>query len=150
MVFGLEAAFDAGSLKGNVASPAFPATDVWHSKIDDLITTTAHFGYSMGMWLPYVKAGRAWGHVTSSADCLTPGCTPSELWKNSQWQNGGTIGGGIDFLLAPNWIIGIEYDYIALASKNHRALTNNGGPGNANVSANINMVLGRVSYKFGN
>lgn len=148
MVAGLEIMFDAGRLKGDVTSPAFPASDVWHSRIDGFVTTTSRFGYSFGMWMPYVKAGWEWGRVTSSAGCL--GCIPAEFWKNTQWQNGGTIGAGIEAMLGGNWIIGIEYDYIDLSSKHHGGFTTPSGfRVDADETARINMILGRLSYLFG-
>jgi high affinity Mn2+ porin len=106
----------------------------------------------MGTWLPYVKAGWAWGKVTSSADDLTFGPGPVFMPNSSKWQNGGTIGAGIDVMLGGNWILGFEYDYIALSAKQHQ-IPNTGVP-IANTEtvierSNISMALARVSYMFG-
>jgi len=77
-------------------------------------------------------------------------CIPPEIWKNAQWQNGGTVGAGIDFMLAGNWVLGVEYNYIALASKNHGGVTSGSSfHVSDDEKSTLNMITGRISYKFG-
>ena len=57
IVFGLEGSISAADFDRSFASPYFPATDVWSSKITWLSTVTGRIGYGFDSWLPYIKGG---------------------------------------------------------------------------------------------
>ena len=69
--------------------------------------------------------------------------------NRTRW--GGTVGVGWEYGFAPNWTAGIEYDHIFSESDSRTFLTPNlrGTSITANTRTDINMITGRISYKFG-
>jgi outer membrane immunogenic protein len=66
LVFGIEGAASAADFDRSFASPYFPATDVWSSKLTWLTNVTGRVGYGFDTWLPYIKGGFAAGNVETS------------------------------------------------------------------------------------
>src|SRR5262245_28390343 len=52
LVFGIEASGSAADFDRSFASPYFPATDVWSSKLTWLTTVTGRVGNGVERWLP--------------------------------------------------------------------------------------------------
>src|SRR5262249_23336993 len=66
LVFGIDGSASAADFDRSFASPYFPATDVWSSRLTWLTTVTGRVGYGFDNWLPYVKGGFAAGNVETS------------------------------------------------------------------------------------
>jgi outer membrane immunogenic protein len=144
-VFGVEGTFAGSTIKGNVNNTLFGvADDVFTTKIDSIATATGRLGYAWNNWLFYGKVGYAGGEVKFSVSD-TVGITGSG--SSSNWQNGWTVGGGVEYALTANWIAGVEYDYIDLLTKSYDV---GGGAGvyAFDVHPQIHQVLARLSYKF--
>jgi opacity protein-like surface antigen len=62
IVFGIEGSMSAADFDRSFASPYFPATDTWSSKLTWLGTVTGRIGYGFDSWMPYVKGGFAAGN----------------------------------------------------------------------------------------
>ena len=50
--------------------------------------------------------------------------------------------------LTPNWIIGLEYDYIGLQTKNYNVTGGAAGLYTFDVKPRVHELLARISYKF--
>ena len=149
-VLGLEANFEAANLKVDKTSIYYPTTDAWHSKVSGIVTATGRIGYAMNAWLPYLRGGYATAKLKSRMDDNT---AAANFVENSSWYNGWTIGGGMEYMLTPNWILGAEYNYMNFGSKTWNGVsTTAAGAFVSNESfrekLSISTVTARVSYKF--
>jgi outer membrane immunogenic protein len=149
-VFGVEGTFDGSSIKGDANNLAILNDDIFTTKISSLATVTGRIGYAWNNVLLYAKGGYAGARVQFSVSdtCCVDGSSPMGAGSQSDWQSGWTIGGGLEYGLTPNWIIGAEYNYIDLGTATYEV---GGGLGSYafDVKPRIQTVLGRVSYKFG-
>jgi outer membrane immunogenic protein len=139
-VFGAEASFDAAGLQGTT-STLF--ANNYTTKVNSLFLQTVRAGYAFNNVLIYGKGGVAEGSVrfteTSAVDNT----------DTTRWHTGWTAGAGIEYGLTQNWILGVEYDYVALGSTG-RGVVGTGGADVVNVNVSgMNTVVGRLSYKFG-
>lgn len=77
-------------------------------------------------------------------------------YEQSGWQNGYAVGAGIDYALTDKLILGVDYTHIDLGSKtgtgsnvfDDGSLGSN--PETFKVKARADVVMARLSYKFGN
>jgi outer membrane immunogenic protein len=71
--------------------------------------------------------------------------------EQSHW--GGTVGTGFEYGFAPNWSVGVEYDYLFRVSESNTFLTPALAPAvtaiTANTRSDVNMVTARINYRFG-
>jgi outer membrane immunogenic protein len=111
------------------------ARDVW--------TGGARLGYAFNTWLPYVTGGYANGRF--GFDAITTGGTFPE--NASARLDGYYIGAGLDYALAPNWIIGGEYRHYQFQSKTVAAISPLAGE-TVNIGGKGDTFVGRLSYKF--
>jgi outer membrane immunogenic protein len=113
-VFGAQGLFDGTAIKGSHRDPlnAFPLD--WTSKISWLTTATARVGYVVSpQTLVYAKGGAAWANVHD--DRSGPGFVPGTIFSQTtpdRTASGWTVGGGLEYLIAPNWSVFAEYNYI--------------------------------------
>ena len=62
------------------------------------------------------------------------------------------LGVGLDYALTQNWILGVEYLHIDMQDNIHAGFNNFGGavpPRNHRVDADADVVMARLSFKFG-
>jgi outer membrane immunogenic protein len=145
-VLGIEGTFAGSTFKGDVANTVFGgADDVFTTKVESIATVTGRVGYAWNNWLLYAKGGYAGGEVRFSVSD-TVGVTGSG--SGSSWQNGWTVGGGLEYGLTPNWILGVEYDYVDLLTKNYNVAGASAGVYTFDVHPQIHEILARLSYKF--
>ena len=82
--------------------------DSWYA------TATGRLGYSWNQWLLYVKGGAAWAHIRNSAADVDNGTEidPSDFVQISKTRTGWALGGGLEYLFAPQWSAKLEYLYL--------------------------------------
>jgi outer membrane immunogenic protein len=146
-VFGIEGTFSGTSITGDLTDPTFGSQDdVFTTKINSIATVTGRIGYAINNWLPYIKGGYAGADVKFSvSDTLGPN---QGSGSQTNWHNGWTLGGGLEYGLTPNWIVGIEYDYMRLNTKSYNVAGASAGVYTFDVTPRISQLLGRISYKF--
>jgi outer membrane immunogenic protein len=134
-VVGLEADISgstiaAGSLEnGSSAVAGIPGNTVGvagsaNAKVDYLGTVRARAGYlAMPSLLAYMTAGFAYGGASSNttlAEQVTGPCacgaSPSVAGSTSAPRPGWTVGGGLEYMFAPNWTVKAEYLYYDLGT----------------------------------
>jgi outer membrane immunogenic protein len=145
-VWGMEGTLSAGSIRENSVSPFFPRTDTLTTNIETLWTMTGRLGYAWDRWLAYSKAGYAGGRVETSASARFSGNFPDRTESDTEVLHGWTVGGGVEYLLAQNLVLGIEYNYIDLGKATYFL-----GDSDDRVVNDVttHAVMGRLSYKFG-
>jgi outer membrane immunogenic protein len=107
---------------------------------------TARLGYAFDHWMPYVKAGYAGANIDTLV-YMGGGGTGS---STSGWENGWTVGAGLEFLCGRGFVLGLEYDYVRLdldsrdgQFPDHKAFTYK------SFDNDIHLFTARLSYKFG-
>ncbi|MBV9970678.1 MAG: porin family protein [Xanthobacteraceae bacterium] len=153
-VFGVEGDWEATGLSssfgGTVITPAgsYPFTQSFSSHW--LSTVRARAGYAAGPWLFYATGGAAFANLKRSDTLTLPsGNTVNGL--QSTTASGWTIGAGVEWALAFNWIVRAEYLYVDLPATTYTAV-NNGVPLSfitaTHSDLHENIIRAAVSYKF--
>ncbi|NPU15533.1 MULTISPECIES: outer membrane protein [Bradyrhizobium] len=99
-------------LSGNVGA-AFPGGFVYTNSQRGLGSITGRFGYTWGPGLLYVKGGYAY---SDNNEKVTLAGVPVGFATNGDHRNGWTVGGGLEYMFAPNWSAKAEYQYYNFGS----------------------------------
>jgi len=129
-VFGIEGSASAADFDRSFASPYFPATDVWSSKLTWLGTVTGRVGY---------------GTVETSLRDNALGVISQSSTVHSGW----TVGGGVEFKLTRQFSLGLEFMHTDLGRS-----TDINGPSSVTaesygVGLRSNSIMARFNYLFG-
>lgn len=119
------------------------------TQVDDLLLVTARFGFAIDRWLPYVKAGYATSEV-SVQTFVTSTWVPAT--QSSEREHGYTLGMGVDYAVAPNILLGVQYDYVRLNmdARSQTVFAGFTSPQTVSeASSDIHSVTARLSFKFG-
>ena len=150
-VFGLEAQGDWADIRSQHVSLINP-TFLTGTKLDALGLFTGQIGYSWGPSLLYVKGGAA---VTSNTFDITNAFTGVSFTSTDATRWGGTVGIGWEYLITPNWSIGVEYDHLFMGHANVSFPLANpiavGALAGAldRIGQDVDMVTVRFNWKFG-
>jgi outer membrane immunogenic protein len=135
-----------GSTVGNgLAGPCgfVAVVQACQARLTNIWTVGPKLGYTGGPWMAYVTGGFARTHIDSQG-LIIAGAVPFSQSSNDH--NGWFIGGGFDYMVMPNVIVGVDYKHYDFRSAPHTALI----AGDSRViSASADSVTGRVSFKFG-
>jgi outer membrane immunogenic protein len=150
-VFGLEADWEATSLSGNfngTAGGTYPFTQSFSSHW--LSTIRARAGYAAGPWLFYATGGAAFANLSWSDSFTLPiGAVVNA--SQSTTASGWTVGAGVEWALAFNWVVRAEYLFVDLPGPTYTAV-NNGIPLSfitaTHGDLHENIARAGVSYKF--
>jgi outer membrane immunogenic protein len=166
-VVGIEGDYDAASIsdtKGttfpSVLAPAHTNGFVVNEKIQSLASIRGRIGYTWGSALLYFTGGGAWEDVSTNASISantgagTFGDTSNGSFRNTK--SGYVVGGGLEWLVAPNWTVRGEYLYYDFSNGNNAnvlGLPNcaGGAACGVNVSSasnNISVFRLGANYKF--
>ena len=137
-VLGLEVDAAGGSIKDTVTFPVLGIPVTAEDKIQALGSVTGRFGITSGPALFYAKGGYAWADNKLSVSAL--GLTASD----SHVHSGYTIGGGIEYMFAPNWSAKAEYMFTHLESQTY----NLAGIGFDSGTAEFNSIKVGINYHF--
>lgn len=150
-VLGVEASWTATDVRQTIISPYFPASDTETGKVEDLVTVVGRVGYAFDRFLIYAKGGYAGGEVGFRARDNVALVT----YQRTLWQSGFAVGGGIDYAITNALILGVDYTHIDLGSKSDTGnnVFDSGAlgvnPETYRTKATVDMVMARLSYKFG-
>lgn len=150
VVAGIEGNFIATDLKATALAPI--SVDRSNSvRIDSLGTIVGKLGFAFDRWMVYGKGGWAiadtyFRRFITSTDTTTA--------SSRSWDNGWTVGAGVDYALMENLILGFEYDFarINVANRNQTLAPAFVGTGTDTVTsahADVHLAMARLSYKFG-
>ena len=140
IVLGVEAQYLFGGLKGSATCPN-PTFACNIDRVDNIFLVGPRVGLAFANWMPYVTGGYASARVKSID------FSPTVSEPSSSQNPGYFIGGGLDYMLMPNVIVGIEYDHLSLKSQHQVSPVFSPGD-DRNVDFKGDMVRGRVSYLF--
>lgn len=156
-VVGVDALVLANKFSKTERSPA-PSTvgsDPVYINYDlkELYMVSARAGLAIGQFLPYVKAGAAFGKFTTYTHDSDAGGV-LHWGDTSEMQKALVLGGGVEMLIGQNLVLGIEYQRIDFRPTTHYLSTVSGtgiaSPVHASsdVSAKIDLLTARLSLKF--
>jgi outer membrane immunogenic protein len=142
-VFGVEGTWSATDLKQTDISVLLPLRQRM-LKIDELATVTGRLGVAFDRVLLYGKGGWVDARVETFAINPATGVN-GDL---TAWQGGWTVGGGVDWAVWQNVVLGAEFNYYKL--KYDRTIpASDGTIGTISASnANIYSAVARLSYLF--
>jgi outer membrane immunogenic protein len=169
-VYGWEADFSFGDLKDSksasisafVSDPdngLFEGAAGLATKLDYFGTLRGRFGFAANTVLFYATGGLAVGHIkntvtSSGATYSTGGGTPVLVTGSAfntsasldDWRFGYAVGGGIDWMILPNWIVRGEYLFLDFDGKSYL----NPAPmvTSVNTDLYVHTVRFAISYKF--
>ena len=75
--------------------------------LDQIATVTGKLGYTWDRWMLYAKGGFAETKIDTFA--INPATGVSS--DANSWQSGWTVGAGLDYMITPNFILGVEFNY---------------------------------------
>ena len=147
LVLGAEVSLTNGprgqaSVQGIVLDPSTQHTD-----IGPVVQVVGRVGYAWGPTLLYGLGGYAGGKVDERVQD-----TSGSAIFDKQWHNGWVVGGGVEHLLHPNVVVGLDYRRVSMGDKLHLGNNNSGDDvaiGNHRVDADYDVVTARISVKFG-
>jgi outer membrane immunogenic protein len=148
-VFGPEAMLDAMSIDQKSADPMFPANTRTQTA-RGLMSVTGDAGLAFDRFLAYGKGG--WALTDLLLDANSPG-GGFDL-KGSEYVQGWTAGGGIEYMLPSGFSLGLEYDYYRFRPGNMINMTNTAGVGIpcgfCNMgNLNVQTILARLTVRIG-
>jgi outer membrane immunogenic protein len=106
-VLGAEAQYSW--LANNNNAVALPGNVLVTSNNNQLGSVTGRLGYTWGPALLYAKGGYAWRDNPNIG--VTVGGSPAAFTTDANHKDGYTVGGGLEYLFAPNWSAKAEYQY---------------------------------------
>jgi outer membrane immunogenic protein len=136
-VFGLEVDAAGSGFKGTSSGIQQGIFVTAEDKIDAFGSVTGRMGFAVDSALFYVKGGYAWADNKASASAL--GFT----FSDSHIHSGYTVGGGLEYMLAPNWSAKAEYMYANYSSQNYSF-----GPGASFASGKIDFNTFKVGLNY--
>lgn len=138
-VFGAEFSGSWADITGSHTS-VLDAPATYHSDLNTILLFTGRVGMAFDRTLLYVTGGGAW--TRNKFEYNDGGFVSS----NTQNRTGWTVGAGIEYGLAPNWSIGVQYNYVDLGDKN----VNFVGADNFTVKSDshVHLATARLNYRF--
>jgi opacity protein-like surface antigen len=107
----------------------------------DIWSVGGRIGWAAGNWMPYVAGGFANGSFQFDAQ------DSDDTERARAKTSGGYFGGGIDWAVTTNWIVGVEYRHYAFGSKTVIGVATNFTE-QVRFAPSTDTVMGRLSYKF--
>jgi outer membrane immunogenic protein len=117
-------------------------------------TVTGRVGYAVNNWLLFAKGGWAWaGFAGNSTEYNAAGTTVVDVGSASSTRSGWTVGGGVEYGLAPHVTAKLEYDYVDFGTANFSSTDVTVATGVVNIyqrsaTSSLNMVKVGLGYKF--
>jgi outer membrane immunogenic protein len=139
-VFGVEVDAAGASIKDSFTVEDAGIQAIVDSKINSFGSVTGRAGFAMDAVLLYAKGGFAWGNNKTTISVPAFGATSSD----SHTHTGYTLGGGIEYMFAPNWSAKGEYMFTSLGSKTY----NLGGDLFDSGTIDFHTIKVGVNYHF--
>jgi outer membrane immunogenic protein len=138
-VFGVEVDAAGASIKDSVTEDIGGGLLLTtENKINSFGSVTGRAGFAMDAALIYAKGGYAWANnkATISAAGIS--------FSDSQTHSGYTIGGGLEYMFAPNWSAKGEYMFTSLGGETY----NFGGAPLDSSNIDFHTIKVGVNYHF--
>ncbi len=145
VVLGIEGTYNFARLNETVPSIVPGAPRVRSVDVQDIATIVGKLGYAAGPVLFYVKGG--WAGMQVETTSLNPALALSST-SGGNWHSGWTIGGGIDYMFARNWIAGVDLNYYTVGFNGTQVFSNGALGSVSNSRAEVFAATARLTYLF--
>jgi outer membrane immunogenic protein len=132
-------------LANNNSGVLFPGNTLVTTNNNQLGSVTGRFGYTWGPALLYAKGGYAWRDNPNLG--VSVGGVPAAFTTSGNHKDGYTVGGGLEYMFAPNWSAKAEYQYYNFGNTTFTA-----GPApivGARFRDDEHTVKVGINYRFG-
>jgi outer membrane immunogenic protein len=151
VVVGLEAMASAGRLKSSSherATSADAHSATFDTRLSWIAAVTPRIGLANRDWHIYAKAGAAVAHAQTSMRGVTSnmGAFSFPQFAESAYHFGWTAGGGIEYALTPNWVVGVDVAYYDFGSAHYGGML--GSVTSYSLDLKGSTVLARFSYNL--
>jgi outer membrane immunogenic protein len=155
-VYGLEADLSGTGLKtaltGGLGTPAGGCTNdaaSTNSTIDWYGTARGRAGWATGQWLFFGTGGLAYGRVGLNST-FSGFNSASTTAQTSSTRAGWVAGGGVEYMLQPNLLLNLSYQYVDLGTVSLASSATVGGTVSQTASARaaFSVVSAGVSWRF--
>jgi outer membrane immunogenic protein len=116
------------------------------TRVSTLYTVGPRIGWAQNQWLVFGGGGFATAHVETRGSNLTTGAI---FGNTNNRQDGWYAGGGLEYMLASNVIIGLEYQHVSLDDELHRPIDINPITNQHVIGVDEDIVRARISYGLG-
>jgi outer membrane immunogenic protein len=142
VVLGVEGTLSGSTLDGDFRSgKKVPVT--YSTEVSTIATLTGRLGFTVNQWLVYGKAG--WAGV--QIDVIGQNAALGDNFSFDDWRSGWTIGAGIDYKVARNISLGVEYSLIDLGSSHYHSTTTLGQPINiVDHDVQVQSITARLNF----
>jgi outer membrane immunogenic protein len=147
-VFGIEADGSFADVSGERQSLVFD-TDRVTMKTRGFGTIAGRLGYAVDNMLVFAKGGAAWSRDRYAAVDIASGTTIGSV-DDTRW--GWMAGGGIEYGLARDWSLKLEYDYLDFGAKSYVNVPCTPGfcsSFDQTITQHIQVVKAGLNYRFG-
>jgi len=112
-------------------------TDI-EGKLKWAVIVSGRLGYAFGNVLPYVTGG----FLVARGQATSVGCCSAQATHN-----GYVVGGGVEYALAPNWSVDVNYSYLSANKADYRFPWSPPAPP-LEYGFNSHNILVGVNYRF--
>ncbi len=156
-VLGVEGSFSYIGIDRTDEVAASDSTGYFSTRQNWIGTIGARIGYAFDRVLIYADGGAAFTRYNISESNNWDAFNYSSDYAGGHTRVGWTVGGGIEYALTDNWIVGVDYKYYDFGSRNlssgYFTPPYDGQPAGPGfdvfrVHESENSVTARVSYKF--
>ena len=135
----------------NVVSPIF-GVPISESTISNWLSTyRGRLGIASGVWLFYATGGLALGQFNIADTATFAGSGTVNTITTTNTKLGWTVGGGAEWMFAPQWSLKAEYLYVDLGSETATSVNNNPAlfPSSSIIHTHsLTENIGRVGVNF--
>ena len=154
LVIGTQFALSGGDISGSTGDCAGLTTRLvgvnCDTKVNWLGTGLAQAGFASGRFLIYGSLGYAIAGVDHRLALNIPPAAPAVAftWQKSDVAHGVAFGGGLEYAIANDFTIGVDYLRANLESDGEGVVLG-GSISTGRRDVDLNVVSARLSYKFG-
>jgi outer membrane immunogenic protein len=152
-VFGAQGMFEAADTRGSNhvvpgrADSQFPNIFDLSARTSWVTTATVRVGYAIvPQALLYAKGGAAWTHGTLGYNITGMGLA---TYTGGETRSGWIIGGGLEYLFAPNWSVFVEYNHMDFGTQTLNTQDAFANIEPIRVSRRIDTAMVGVNFRFG-
>lgn len=139
-VFGIEVDAAGANIKDSVTEDLLGIPVTTETKINSFGSVTGRAGFAMDAALIYAKGGFAWANNKATLSAPAAGVS----FSDSHTHTGYTIGGGLEYMFAPNWSAKGEYMFTSVGSETY----NFGGLPVDSGTIDFHTIKVGVNYHF--
>jgi outer membrane immunogenic protein len=148
-VIGIEGDFSGTSLSSGGGASVAGVTVTGGADLNWLASVRGRLGYTWDHFMLYFTGGGAWADVSGGGTVSVAGLG-SAAWSASGTASGWVLGGGGEWMFAPNWTFGVEYLHYEFDNINGSvSVPGFTVSGNFGTDGSVDVVRARLNYKFG-